>query len=234
MELAGGFGGRRRRRPFEGGDFTRGEMPPLARLQAAQLKAADAHANDAYDGQAELQAGLADLALAAFAQHYPQPGAFARRFDDVDMGGCSAVSVFQDNAAPPGSQLLVIRPVRNQDAVFLLVAVARVGQQVGQIAVVGEQDQAFAIYIQAADRVKTHRQIDEIDHGLASIIGRLSSRENIAGFVDGDVCRRLRGVHRVAIHIDPVAYGVGFTAQDGALPVDGHTPGGDQVFAGSP
>ena len=56
---------------------------------------------------------------------------------------------------------------------------ARMGERVGEVAVVGEQDQARAVGVQAADRVQALARRDEVDHGAPPV--RVGRRGHHAG-----------------------------------------------------
>ena len=218
---------------FQRFNFLGGQHTPLARLEIAQQQRADAHTNDALDAQANAPGRLADLALAPLAHHHPQPGSFAGLPFQVHFGGGGALTIFQHHAVPPGLQLLFIRPAREQDAVLLLVAVPGMGQAVGQLAIVGEQDQPLALDIQAAHRVERAGQVHQVAHGGARV-GRFYGREHAARLVQGHVLQRLGRLDRPPIHQDVVYQGVGLAADAGNLAVDDHAPGGDQGFTGAP
>jgi hypothetical protein len=123
------------------GHFGGGQVAPFARLERAQLQRANAHAQDAHDGQAGAGAHLTDLPLAPLVQHYAQPGALAKGRLDDDLGRRGAVAIFQDNAVPPGFDLLRVGLAGRQHA-YSLVAKLGMRQPVGQIAIVGQQHQA--------------------------------------------------------------------------------------------
>lgn len=139
-------------------------MSPLAGFEVAQQKAADPDTNNLYYRQAKPQASLADLALPSFPQHYPQPGALARCVEIIHLGGLSTIAIFEHHAASPGGQLVIVRPAGYQDAIFLFMSITGMGQAIGQLAIVGEQDQAFTIDIQAADRIKLAGKFYQVAH----------------------------------------------------------------------
>ena len=60
----------------------------------------------------------------------------------------------QHHAVPPGVQLLFIGLIGHQHAVFFLGLVAGMSELLRELAVIGEQDQAFAVQVQPAHRVE--------------------------------------------------------------------------------
>ncbi len=98
-------------------------MAPLAWLEAAQVQRANLYANDLDHRQAEQLARLADLALAAFLHDDPQPGALAECGFEADVCRRGSIAILKHHAAPPGFELLFIRPAGNEDSIFFFVIV---------------------------------------------------------------------------------------------------------------
>ncbi len=142
-------------------------MAPLAGLQAGQTKRADGDAHQAQGRMAGGRGHVADLPLLALVQHDPQPR--GRDGGPVADGDAARRQIrFHGQQLDPGrGQQLTLhghaRPQRGQgfgrgdvfhlDEIDLGQLVARVGQPVGQVAVVGEQQQPLAVVIQPAGRV---------------------------------------------------------------------------------
>jgi hypothetical protein len=129
-------------------------MPPFTRPQPAQQQAADPHPDDLDHWQPNLGPGFTNLALATLAQDDPQPGALAKWLLKAHVSRLGAIAIFEHHSAPPGLELLFVGTRSYQNAVLLFVLVTRVRQAVGQVAVVGEQDQPFTVDIQAPYRIE--------------------------------------------------------------------------------
>jgi hypothetical protein len=136
---------------------------------------------------------------------------------------------FQENAVLPAFERFTIGLAIEHDAVRLGMAIARVRQPLGQIAVVGQHHQAFAVCIEAADRkqMPLTGQIIE-DRPAVVVLVRLGGRKHVAGLVQRHHDTRLVEAQPHIIDLDDIGFGVGFIAQFGDLAVDAHTALFDQ------
>ena len=122
---------------------------------------------------------------------------------------------------------------RDDDAVDLLDPELGVGQLVGELAVVGQEDQAGALLVEPADRVDAlgdlREQVD--DQGLAG--GVVVGRDVTLGLVDGVIDVPL-GVDLLAVDGDDLVLRVDLGPQlpDG-LAVDRDSALEDQLLAGA-
>ena len=130
-----------------------GEMPPCPGFERAQPQSMDASADDLDDRQTDAHPQLAYLAFTTFTQGDIQPSAFAMMLDEANISALGFVTILEHNTVTPGSQLLLARVASDQYPVFLLMAVAGMGQALGKVSIIGEQDQAFAVDIQSTDRI---------------------------------------------------------------------------------
>jgi hypothetical protein len=84
-----------------------------------------------------------DLSLTAFSQYDAQSGLMLGMAQDGHFSRrCS--SLVQIDSLSPAIECFLLRMALHINPVFFLVFVARVREQVGQLAVVGEQNQTFA------------------------------------------------------------------------------------------
>ncbi len=85
----------------------------------------------------------------------------------------------------------------------------------GQIAVVGEEDQAAGIVIEAADRINTFGQpLETVAESFAAF--RIGESGNHFGrFIEHDVDATLVGFNEFAGGFDAVVFGISFAAEFG-------------------
>jgi hypothetical protein len=110
--------------------------------------------------------------------------------------------------------------------------VTRMEQSVGQLSVVGEEEQSLRIVVEPTHgkdaRPSRREQID--DDGAALRIG--PARDVAARLVKEDVRARLGAFERPAIEGDPVDVGIGLGARLAAhVAVDGDATGGQDRFS---
>ena len=110
---------------------------------------------------------------------------------------------------------------------------ARVREAVGELAVVGEQDQPGGVGVEAPDRVEAAVGLDEVDDGRAAV-GVVRGRDDARGLVeDVDRALVLGGADRLAVDRDRVAaVDVARRVADD-LAADGHAPVEDQLLGGA-
>lgn len=144
---------------------------------------------------------------------------------------------FVPNAFAHASHRLVGRLAVHQCQVFFFMLVARVGQAMGQIAVVRQQQQPFAIRIQSAGRVKTLAARDQIErkrfaqstHGFAGrgvYVAQVAAR-----LVQNDVLFLL-GAQLPAVDLNPIAERVDLDTQLGDdPPIDANALSDDELLA---
>lgn len=125
-------------------------MPPGSRRQAGEAHTADADADQAGDGMAESRHHAAYLPVAAFINgqfHFPLSRAvgvlLAAQQADVLSRLCHAV--VQHNAATQTPQRIFAGNTRHSDPVRFGDMIARMGHFEQKVAVIGQEDQAFAV-----------------------------------------------------------------------------------------
>ena len=131
---------------------------------------------------ADLRAHPLDLALAALAQRDLQDAGL----ELAHLGRRGHAVVELDALAQRAQRLLGHRDAAAADVgdVDLRDLVARVREAVGEVAVVGQQDQAGGVGVEAADRVEPRAgRVDELDDGRAAV-GVLGGRDDAARLVD--------------------------------------------------
>ncbi len=148
------------------------QRPALARLQLAiQPQRAQADAHQPPDLQLLGHGHAPDLPLAPFVHGDVQPDALfsgwivrrrhhGRMLQHPPMGG-SGHSIVQLDAAPEMGQRVGAGHAIDQHQIALGMLKARVAQLQGQVAVVGQQQQALAVQVQPADGIETQRAFEQ-------------------------------------------------------------------------
>jgi len=173
------------------------------------------------------------LPVASLPQHdlVGHPALPAPQFPDLDDSQELTVGL---DAQPEGGSLCGAESSGNCDVVHLLDVVAGVRHCICQIAVIGEDQQPFAVAVKATDRVQPLRQrLDQIDHRGPSL--RILGRGDVSGgFVEGEVEFRFR-LNRRAVDTDYLAARKNGAAKFGdGVAIDGNDAGKNQDFAGAP
>jgi hypothetical protein len=100
-------------------------------------------------------------------------------------------AVVDDDTFADPRKLLSGRSSFGQDVVFLGQTVARVHDPIGNIAIVGEKQQALGVAIQSTHRKDSFRNPDQVHHGPAAAL--VVGRRYVAGwFVQDQIAKCLR------------------------------------------
>ena len=139
----------------------------------------------------------ANLAVLALVEHDLQPGAFALRFQPLDAAGAD-VAVAEPDALEQLLHVLAARLAGHLHLIRFLDAETRVHQPKGQVAIVGQQQQALAVLVEPADRVDAladvRHQIDGQRPAGRIVVGAEVAARLVDQPVDG-----LFAVQRLAI-----------------------------------
>lgn len=124
--------------------------------------------------------------------------------DEGDFGGGSALT-FDGDAGGEAAEIFFVGDAGDGDLVFLLDAVAGVGEAEGEVAVAGEEDEAGGVFIEAADGSKVAQGWGQElgDDGTTALVG--GGGDVALGFVedDGDF---FGGSDDVAVYGDDLAF----------------------------
>ena len=123
------------------------------------------------------------------------------------------------------------RDARDLRQVLLLDAEPWVGEQLGQLAVVGEHEQALGLAVETADREHAGLGWNELEHRLAAL-GVVRSRHDADRLVKQVVHEARKDAHRSPVDLDEILSDFDPSAEDGDVAVDGDPPIGDEVLAG--
>jgi hypothetical protein len=168
-------------------DFLLRERPDGSRRQVAEAHGADGDSFQALHFVADAGQQAADFAVAAFVEHQFEDGRpFAPAFD-ADVPGVRETFSKMDAAMELGEDV-ALDLAGDLHLVDFFDAVARVRETVGQLAIVGDDDEAFGRDVEPADgkhaRPVRRQQVDD-----ARPAGRVAGRRNNA---DGLVHREVR------------------------------------------
>ena len=116
------------------------------------------------------------------------------------------------------------------DEVGFLDAGGGAGEGVGEVAVVGHEEEAFARVVEAANGKDALASFEEVGDGGA-VFGVAGGGDVALRFVENVVARTLGAMEELAVDANVVAGGVGFGAEFGdGLAVDLDAAAGDQLF----
>jgi len=199
---------------------------------------AEPHAFQADHRVADGVAHIPDLPRAPFVQRDRNQRLVLARaqagVDDAHDGGRRPTAP-DHHAAPQTLELALVRHAAQPRVVFALDLVARVEQARREFPVVGEQQQAFRVVIEAPDGVDVLAHLrQQVEHRRPAL-GVLPRRHVPARLVEQDVAVPRRHPHALAVHSDVVAGRVGPRAefQDGDA-VHRHPAVHDQCFRRAP
>ena len=132
---------------------------------------------------------------------------------------------------PQPVQALRRRSARHFDHVGLGHVRRSFHQKIGEFAVVGQQQQAFAGVIQATDGVDAGPDPVQQVHHRGAMFGIFQRGDVSLGLVHQQVDMPLRAVQQLSVDANVVVLGVGLAAQfRDHLPVDRHQSAGDQLL----
>ena len=221
-------------------DLAGRQVTPRACWQAGQAHVADFDAHELGDGVAERGHHAANLTVAAFVDRQLDlalPGAVRVLLaaHETHIFGGPRHAVVKHNASAQTLQRIVAWYARHGYPIRFRDMIARMGHLEQKIAVVGEEDQALTVRVEASDRPK-HRlstDVHQICHHLSGMAVRVRARRNNPSWL----------VHReiVALQWRPdnpiieenlIGLGVRFCAKLGDdFAVNAHPALGDPRFA---
>jgi hypothetical protein len=201
----------------------------LAGGKPLEIDRTDGDAAERHDLVAELRQHPADLALLALGQDQLELRRVSLTPHDPGPGGADLAVGEPDAACQPG-QGLGGGHARDERAIKFLDSITGVSQPVGQIAVVGQDHQTSAVFIQTADRVEPLGQLGkEVNHARAA--GGVDVGRDVAlGLVDRVVHGRFEA-DRLTVDRDPGLGGINPGAElIGNLTVDGNPALEDELL----
>jgi hypothetical protein len=196
--------------------------------QIAETKISDSGSDKTFDAIPQRFKHAPDLAINPLSQHDTQ----YRRRNGVQPRNLRALTRYKDavQQSPCEGRL----PVSIQrELVFLVDFETRMGKVLGEFAVVGQENEPFALRVEPAD-IEQPRKVrrEQVENRVANVW--IASGANKAGwFVQRDRERRIE-MKEPPIKLDMITHGR-LRAEVGAdFAVNGDTPSGDQFVAFSP
>jgi hypothetical protein len=209
-----------------------GQISPGTDGQSGDIERPDTHPAQALDGDTHHLHDVADEVIRPFVDHHFQDEPFRRLAKDAKLFRNDAVPIDDYPVAHPLQHALG-RPCQRQDVVLLVEFVARMHDPVGDVAVVGQQEEPLGVAIETTHWVDPFRDLHDVHDG-APVAFVLRRRDKAARFVEDEIARSLR-TKQLPVDPDLGANGVGFRTQLGHdLAVDAHPTRGDQRLCGSP
>jgi hypothetical protein len=148
--------------------------------------------------------------------------------EDAKLVGHDALAV-KVNAPKHPTECLRAWPVRRQDLVLLGQTITRVHHPVGQIAIVREQQKAFRISIEPADRVNPLLHVDELHNSVAVTL--VVGRGNVPCWLVEHVIDQAPLRQGLAINADPRPIRVNFGAKHSDhFAVDRNPAGANEIL----
>ena len=197
----------------EAGGLVGGEVAPLTCGEVSELDVHDAYAFEADGGVAKVFAHASDLAVEALGEDDAEVVA-VDLLDEATLGDCvedgNSGAHFLDELAGDGFVDL--------DDVFLLVIVACTEDLVDDVAVVGEEDESFGGYVEAADWEYAPGVTDMLDDVVWNV--GVGGSDDTYGFVVGEVNGVFLALDNFTCDGHYVAGGY-FGSQLGGLTIDG-------------
>jgi hypothetical protein len=154
---------------------------------------------------------------------------------ETDFGGrgfYSAVVVESDvDAGAEASEGFFVGAAADFDEIFFGNVGAGFGEFLGEGAVVGEEEEAFAGVVEAAYGIDAFGERAEELHYGGAAFGIADSGDVAFGFVEHEVEEALGWLDGFAVDADGVGVGIGFGAEFGDdLAVEGDAAGGDDFL----
>src|SRR6185312_9920953 len=189
--------------------------------QVAELERAEAHADQAVDREAERPEDVLDLAVLAFAQRQDKPDIAAlltlqRRFDRAIFHAIDLETILER------IELRLGDAAKGADAIFAQPAGGRQLEHTLEAAIVGEQQQAFGVDVEASDGDDTRQALlfERLEDGGAAFRVLLGDHE-AGGLVVEPDAGALAGLQRLAIDLHLVLFGDVESGGADHLAVDG-------------
>jgi hypothetical protein len=205
----------------------------LAGLDVAEGEGSDAGAAEGGDGVADGLEHAADHALAAGVNGDLDAGAIFARAEELGVGGTGG-TFFEHNSLFESCEVGLGWPALDLRLVDLLDAEARVGEAVGEVAVVGDEEEALGVGVETAGGVEAGLHLgQEVENGAAAaVVG--GGGDGAAGLVEEEVALGLEG-DGPAVYFYSLSLGVDGAAGIGDdLSIDADAAGADEVGSLTP
>jgi hypothetical protein len=170
------------------------------------------------------------LSFATFDQNEAQPCGSLLDQDRLDGSWPGRFALDRRAGAKPLQFGLADNP-SDLDTILFVDTVAGMHDVFGPVAIVGEEEQAGAVFVQSADRKEPFGGLDEVEDRSFTVRG--GRRGDDAGrFVEREIPQLLTP-DRLTVKRDGGRFGIGGVPDGGKVPVDGDASGANQ-FLGVP
>ena len=178
----------------------------------------------------------ANLAFLAFGHGDAQYGLARCAFDDGDHTWRSLALILQPDSFLPAVQGILVWQSSNRHLVGFGVAVAWMRQFMSEVAVIGEDDQPFAVGVESSNGEQVPLMRHEVEHRQALVTSMNNAgREYVPGFVQRQInlVLLLGKIQTLPIDLDHVGFRIGFIAQSDKRAIHADAPFHDQFFGGA-
>ena len=152
-----------------------------------------------------------DQMVSSFGHHNTNPAIFFSSIDHFDRN-CPGSSVFERDPSLQSTECLILRSSPDLGKIDSRDGESRMGEDVGKIPVVRENEQPLRVEIQSADRVDPPLYpFEEVHHGR-SFLGIFDRRQNVFRFVEKDDNLRLKPGKPLPVNFNEIFRGIGFEA----------------------
>ena len=203
------------------------QEPPLPHLHVAEGETANFNAAQEFDAVAELQKHETDLAFQSLGQHHFD-AVMAKFVNRLRLG----IAMFNQKAFKKAWHEGEIKILVQFHMINFGKLETRVGQLLGQFTTVGQNEEAFAVHVEAAHIKKTGSVFrQQVEHCFAAPLG-IAGTEHAFGLEHGQSVG-LVGLLFFSINADVVVFADRGGEVSDQLAVDGDTSGADKILTGS-
>ena len=207
-----------------------GQLTRVADPEVVERQVCEGDPLELVDLEAERLDHPVDLAMLAFVDRDAEPRVLALAGQDLDLGGHRDGAIVERDAIAQRLDVVALEPAVNLDVIGLRDVIRWREQARRELAVVGQQQHAFGVEIEATDRLHRYRQVRQIVHHRrpAAVVGH--GGDAAFGLIEQHV-KMIEGDDRLAVHQDRVVVGVDLRAEHGHdRAVHLHAAGDDQIL----
>lgn len=142
--------------PSEGSEFHRRELPPFSNRQPLQLQWTESNSTQPLHRMPDAFHQPSNLTVSAFAEFDVEPGSIpvASQHRDSGLRGAGRrplLSIAEIQTLAEFLDLFLLHTASNADVVAFVDFVARVGQSIRQLTVVGQEKQTGTVDVESSD-----------------------------------------------------------------------------------
>src|SRR5262249_7343766 len=175
-----------------------GEPTRLSRGERAEAERAEADTTEPYHRMLEGRAVTLDLAIAPFAERDLDPRGLRPGAEEAHAGRDSG-AVGQHDTATPAREVAGAHPPGHLRPVHARELVARMEETIGEIAVVGEEEETFHVVVETPHRKDARGAGRQQVHHHATPLRVAEARHVATRLVEEEVGRGLSREHGMAV-----------------------------------